>query len=77
MGLFPDEEGFIHPPRNYTAKDSSATANSTALTTPERWLVIYKGPFIYYVRTPRERGGVGKISTYSYFGGGRVKPILT
>ena len=36
-----------------------------------------KGPFINYVRVPREDGGIGKISTYSYFGGGEVKPILT
>ena len=33
-----------------------------------------KGPFINYVTVPME--GVGKISTYSYFGEG-VKPILT
>ena len=33
------------------------------------------GPFINYVRVPRERG-VRKISTYSYFGEG-VKLILT
>ena len=33
-----------------------------------------KGPFIKYIRVPRE-GGIGKISTYSYFGEG-VKPIL-
>jgi hypothetical protein len=26
-----------------------------------------KGPFINYVRVPREWGGVGKIFTYSYF----------
>ena len=31
--------------------------------------IIEVKPFINYVRVPRE-GGVGKISTYSYFGGG-------
>ena len=35
-----------------------------------------KGSIINYVRVPREGVGVGKISTYSYFGEG-VKPILT
>ena len=30
--------------------------------------LCHKGPFINYVRVSRE-GGVGKISTYSYFGG--------
>ena len=29
----------------------------------------FKGLFINYVRVPRD-GGVGKISTYSYFGEG-------
>ena len=33
-----------------------------------------KGTFINYVRVPRE--GVGKISTYSYFGEGRSNPFL-
>ena len=34
-----------------------------------------KEPFIKYVRVPRE-GGVGKITTYSYFGEGGSNPFL-
>ena len=32
---------------------------------------LTKGPFINYVRVPREGGGFGKIPTYSYFGESR------
>ena len=36
-----------------------------------------KGAFINYLRVPRERGGgVGKISTYSYFGGRGSNPFV-
>ena len=38
--------------------------------------LLGKGPFINYVRFSTG-GGIGKISTYSYFGGEGVKPILT
>ena len=36
----------------------------------------YYGPFINYVKVSRVEG-VRKISTYSYFWEGRIKPILT
>ena len=36
---------------------------------------MYKGPFINYVRFPREEGG-GNLSIYSYFEGEGSNPFL-
>ena len=42
-----------------------------------RTMYICKGPFIDYVRVPREGRGVGKISKHPYFGEGGIKRIVT
>ena len=51
--------------------------NMATLTHLCKQALACKGPFINYVWVPRERGrGVGKISTYSYFGGRGSHPFL-
>ena len=63
--------------------DNLFTLFTAMRTCVPQWVVVVAersyGSFINYVRVPKEGGGVGKISTYFYFGWGGegVKPILT